>query len=150
MQSGLMQQLVGRRCSFLLANGTRLEGDLTDADGQWWRVVNEQGEVLLNPALIAAVAPDGALPAAASKRRARSAGGGSPGRPWADDELRQLADAFLDGEIDRDVAARFGRTPAIIRQMRQGFEVARGNLDAEQATEIAQTWVGRWREVLAP
>lgn len=150
MDHSPIRHLTGERLILLLADGNRIEGELLDAEGDWWRIAAGDGEVLVNPAQVAAVASAGALPAssAAPRKRAAATTGGSPGRPWADEDLTALADAFLDGENDKDLAARFGRTPAIVKQLRQGFEAARGNLDEDRISEIARTWIARWREVL--
>lgn len=141
--------LLGERCTVLLADGTRIEGTLASVDGEWWWLDGDDGELVVNPRQVAAIATGGGMPAPKPARK-RGAGGGSPGRPWAEEHLRALADGFLDGETDKELAARFERTPAIVRQLRQAFEVARGNLDQEQVTEVAATWIGRWREVLSP
>jgi len=50
----------------------------------------------------------------------------APGRAWKDDDLRTLADAFLDGGEDVDLAGRFNRSRGQIKELRQGFECARG------------------------
>ena len=39
--------------------------------------------------------------------------------------------------------------PGIIKQLRQGFEAARGNLVEDQVGEVAATWIHRWRRLLA-
>ena len=82
---------------------------------------------------------------AAAKKRSSSH---SPGRAWQEGDLRLLADAFLDGVTDQELAKEFNRTRAAIKQMRQGFECARGNLNQDLLEEIAQSWVHRWRKLL--
>lgn len=150
MDTDPIEALIGHRCVLLLVEGSRLEGELQAADSLWWRLAGDDGEILVNPQHVAAVGTGG-LPVAASGggKAAKRARSGSPGRPWADDQLKALADGFLDGETDKDLAATFGRTPAIIRQLRQAFEAARGNLDEDSLGEVASTWIGRWRQVLA-
>ncbi|MDA3963835.1 MAG: hypothetical protein PF961_23850 [Planctomycetota bacterium] len=140
--------LVGVRCALLMSDGTRLEGELSAAAPTWWTIQGDEGQILVNPAHIAAVAASGELPAKPVTRRGRASTSTSPGRPWDDRELKQLSDGYLDGETDKEIAARFERTPAVIRQLRQGFEVARGNLDADTVGEIAASWVSRWQSVL--
>jgi hypothetical protein len=153
MDSDPIEALIGHRCVLLLVEGSRIEGELQAADNLWWRLSAEEGEILVNPQHVAAVGISGGLPVTAGGggggKAAKRARGAAPGRPWADEQLKALADGFLDGETDKDLAATFGRTPAIIRQLRQAFEAARGNLDEDQLGEVAGTWVGRWRQVLA-
>jgi len=74
----------------------------------------------------------------------------APARPWRDDDLKQLADAFLDGAQDQELATRFNRTRGQVKELRQGFECARGNLVDDQISRVAATWVDRWRRVLSP
>ncbi len=73
----------------------------------------------------------------------------APGSPWSDAELKRLADAFLDGHEDGELAERHKRARPAIKQLRQGFECARGNLVEDQISSVAATWVSRWRRVLA-
>jgi hypothetical protein len=47
------------------------------------------------------------------------------------------------------LAERFGRTRGQITLLRQGFECARGNIADDAIPPVAQTWVARWRKVLA-
>lgn len=137
----------------LLVTGRRLVGSISPhASSGWWVVQTAQGVVEVNPALVVASAAPGVLDAgkAVGAPRRRSVAG-APGRPWGDEELRLLADAFLDqAASDKDLAQEFARTPAIIKQLRQGFEAARGNLVEDQVGEVALTWIPRWRRLLAP
>jgi len=140
--------------ALLLADGTRLSAAIADQRAGWWLLETDEGTVWVQLAHVVLVGSEAAVPAGG--RRGRGGGGSTsrsrssaPGRPWSDDELRMLADAFLDGAVDKDLAREFGRTPAIVKQLRQGFECARGNLDEERVTEIAASWVPRWRRVLA-
>ena len=66
-----------------------------------------------------------------------------------EDDLRALADAFLDNISDTELAMRHHRTKSAIKEMHQGFECARGNLVEDQISPVAQTWVARWRKLLA-
>ena len=140
---------VGSRISVVMSTGAQLEGDVSGRDGEWLMLETEQGPVALNRAQIVMIAGAGVPLTPAAKPTAARARSAQPGRPWTDDELRMLADAFLDGAPDKELANGFGRTPAIIKQLRQAFEIARGNLDEDQATDIAVSWVPRWRRVLA-
>ncbi len=72
-----------------------------------------------------------------------------PGRPWQDDDLKSLSESFLDGADDQTCAQRFNRARSAIRELRQGFECARGNLVEDQISPIAMGWIGRWRKVLS-
>lgn len=86
-------------------------------------------------------------PTAADRPRATSR---APGRAWKEADLRQLADGYLDGHDDAVLAVRFNRSRAQIKELRQGFECARGNLVEDQISAVAQTWIERWRRVLSP
>lgn len=137
---------LGTPCTVGLVDGTRLEGVPLAVAGGWLRLEHERGEVVVNLAQVTVVAPPGVLPARRERKRRAP---GAPGRPWQDDDLRLLADAFLDGAVDRDLAREFDRTPAIVRQLREAFEAARGELDEDALGEVARSWVPRWRRVLA-
>jgi hypothetical protein len=89
------------------------------------------------------------LPRPTSADRPRRASR-APGRPWRDEDLRQLADGFLDGQDDQQLCGSYNRTRAQIKELRAGFECARGNLVEDQISEVAATWVERWRRVLRP
>lgn len=143
-----LQRFLDTDCCLLLVDGTRLAGRLRALGADWWSVDTDNGAVVVNPRQVAAVAEGQSLATPRAPRRERRARGGSPGRPWADDELRRLADAFLDGETDKELARDFDRTPAVIKQLRQGFEIARGNLTDDAVGAIARSWVGRWQDVL--
>jgi hypothetical protein len=59
-----------------------------------------------------------------------------------------IAYAYLDGIEDGDLAQRFSRSRGQIKELRQAFECARGNLVEDQISPIAATWVARWRKAL--
>ena len=147
------------------AVGIALSGRITGKSDEWLQLLMPQGAVSVQLAHVAVIAEPGvadglsaqlpqagkafedATPAPQPAKKSRSQ---NPGRPWQDDELRMLADAFLDGITDKELAKEFGRTPAVVKQLRQGFECARGNLVEDQISEVAVTWVHRWRRVLSP
>jgi len=145
-------------CEVLVANGAVLRGALSLLDGGWWRLQGAGGVIDLNPQQVIGVGAPGSWAAAGGGSAVKEAGGGraprtnrgGAGRPWRDEELRLLANAYLDGVTDKELAQEFSRTPAIIKQLRQGFECARGNLVEDQISEVAASWVHRWRRVLAP
>ena len=151
----------GMRASFILADGTVFDGELEWARKGWAKLRGEAGIILINSAHIAVIKPlgplavededetDADLPRPRSNDRATLAGPTAPGRAWADDDLRRLADAFLDHATDAELAERHHRTKGAIKEARQGFECARGNLVEDQISQVACTWVGRWRKVLA-
>ncbi|MFW5698780.1 MAG: hypothetical protein ACOCZK_00240 [Planctomycetota bacterium] len=148
----------GHTYTFVLSDGSRVQAEVRTRAGHWVEAVCDGLVFQLNLDQVVCFAA-GALPAClagsdtragGSARRIRPKAGGSPGRRWEDDELRLLANAFLDGAIDRDLAREFGRTVAIIKQLRQAFECARGNLDEDRVGEVAQSWIPRWRRVLLP
>lgn len=140
-------------CRFELTDQRQLSGRLLGGDAQWLVVDTGQGPLLLNRIQVIAIVPPGAAfsvqaqsrPAAATSRRA---GRKAPGRKWDNTELRQLADAFLDGEADTAIADRLQRTRSAIKEMHQAFECARGNLTDDQLGPVAVTWVDRWQRVL--
>jgi hypothetical protein len=70
------------------------------------------------------------------------------GRAWLDEDLKTLADAYLDGVEDGELSQRLNRARSQIRELRQAFECARGNLIEDQISPIAATWVARWRKAL--
>jgi hypothetical protein len=77
-------------------------------------------------------------------------GSKAPGRPWNDDDLKQLSEGFLDGENDAQLAERFHRTRGQIRDLRQGFECNRGNHEFPiDQNPAASLWVDRWQKVLS-
>jgi len=152
---------LGTTITVLLANGASCQGELEDASPGWLRLRGAAGIQLIQLAQVAVIttgdvhapagriAPDGALPRPKSNDIAVKAGSRAPGRAWTDDDLRRLADAFLDQRSkDGELAARFNRARVQIGEMRRGFECARGNLVEDQISPIAATWVGRWRRVL--
>ncbi len=151
----------GREIDLHLVGGVRLEGHVLMCGNGWLQLATAQGGVLVNLAQVVAIGMEGTgsvptpvtsvggLPKPSSKDRPRMAGGTAPGRPWRDEDLKQLADSYLDGELDADLAARYHRTRGQIKEMRQGFECARGNLVDDQIGDVARTWVERWRRVLS-
>ena len=151
----------GMRASFILADGTVFDGELEWARKGWAKLRGDAGTTLINAAHVAVIKPlsplaveeedetDAELPRPRSNDRATLAGPTAPGRAWADDDLRRLADAFLDNATDAELAERHHRTRGAIKEARQGFECARGNLVEDQISPVARTWVARWRKVLA-
>ncbi len=89
-----------------------------------------------------------AKPKPSSKDAPIRAGGKALGRAWLDEDLKTLADAYLDAVEDGDLALRFNRSRGQIKELRQAFECARGNLVEDQISPIAATWVARWRKAL--
>jgi len=149
------------RASFILADGTVFAGELEWARKGWAKLRGDAGISLINVAHVAVIKPlgpmaadevdetDAALPRPRSHERATLAAPTAPGRAWADDDLRRLADAFLDNATDAELAERYHRTRGAIKEAHQGFECARGNLVEDQISPVARTWVGRWRKLLA-
>lgn len=89
------------------------------------------------------------LPKPRSKDAPVTVSAKTPARPWNDDDLKILADAFLENETDTALAERFHRSRNQITVLRQGFECARGNLVDDSISAVARTWIARWRKVLA-
>jgi len=143
----------GTTYEFELGDGRRLRALVSAAEGAWLTLAVDGRRVDLHLAQVALAAEDRLPPLTRDTQPARPTrkpSRRSPGRPWSDEELRLLADAFLDGAVNKDLAREFGRTAAIIGHLRQGFECARGNLTEDQIDEVAQSWVHRWRRVLCP
>ncbi len=92
---------------------------------------------------------DSGLPKPQSKDAPHPAGSRTPGRPWNDADLKALANAFQDGANDSQCAATHNRTRTQITILRQAFEAARGNIAEDRISPVAQTWMSRWRKVLA-
>jgi hypothetical protein len=148
----------GRRVSVQLAQGPVYRGAVRRSLDGWLLIEAESGNVLLNLDHVAVISQEGSAagdeagadellrPSPAERPHPVSR---APGRAWNDADLRQLADAFLDGQEDDALATRFNRTRAQLKQMRQGFECARGNLVEEQISPVATTWVQRWQRVLS-
>ncbi len=148
------------RANVVLAQGEIFVGEVEWSGKGWLRLRTDAGQRLINLAHVAVISFDGsvldqdgdavdaALPKPSSKDRPVKVSQ-APGRPWHDDELKRLADAFLDGHEDAELAERHKRARPAIKQLRQGFECARGNLVEDQISPVAATWVPRWRRVLA-
>jgi hypothetical protein len=145
-----------------LADGTPVPGRIIACADGWLHLRDLDGEQVFNLAQVAGItlqdgegaarpvpAQDDNLPRPRSKERPVKVGGGAVGRPWTEPELRALADAFLDGAQDGELAERFRRTRSQVTELHRGFECARGNLVEDQISPAAQTWVPRWRRLLA-
>jgi hypothetical protein len=89
-----------------------------------------------------------AKPKPSSKDNPIRVGAKALGRAWLDEDLKTLADAYLDGVEDGELSQRLNRARSQIRELRQAFECARGNLIEDQISPIAATWVARWRKAL--
>jgi hypothetical protein len=148
----------GREVTVIMATGQALRGRVLSCGHGWLYLAAENGGArLINLGQVAMVdlpgpiglVDDGALPKPRSKDDPTHAGPTAPGRAWTDAELKALADAFLDQQTDQDLAKHFARARGAIREMRRGFEAARGNLVEDEISPVARTWVARWRKVLA-
>ncbi len=150
----------GRAIAIQLVQGPIVRGTVRRVVDGWVLVESLEGQSLVNLDQVALITQEGVSavdedapaiglprpePADAPRRVTKA-----PGRAWRDEDLRQLADAFLDGGDDAALAGRFGRERSSISQLRRGFECARGNLVEDQIGAVARTWVERWRRVLAP
>lgn len=148
---------VGRRITAQLAQGPLYRGAVRRVSDGWLLLEADQGQLLINLDHVAVITPealggdeplvDEALPKPTSADRPVRASR-APGRPWNDTDLRELAEGFLDGHQDAELAPRFNRTKGQLKELRQGFECARGNLVEDQISPVARTWVERWRRVL--
>lgn len=149
---------VGRRVTAQLAQGPLYRGTVRRVSDGWLLLEAEQGQLLINLDHVAVVTPealgedepegvDAALPKPTSADRPVRTSR-APGRPWKDEDLRELAEGFLDGHQDVELAPRFNRAKGQLKELRQGFECARGNLVEDQISPVARMWVERWRRVL--
>jgi hypothetical protein len=149
----------GMRATFVLADGTAFAGEIQWNRKGWAKIGGDQGTTLIQLAHVAVIRPlgpldeggevDEELPKPRSKEGTELMGPTAPGRAWRDDDLRAIADAFLDGVSEAELATRYHRTKSALKELRQGFECARGNLVEDQISPVARTWVARLRKVLA-
>ncbi len=145
-----------------LADKTVLIGrsEPVEGVGEWVRLTSNDGVRLVNLAHVTFIdlnegkrdpgpQVDDGIPRPRSKDVPVKVGSKAPGRPWTDEDLKQLSEGFLDGALDTVLADRFNRTRTQIRDLRQGFEANRGNHDFPvEQNPAASTWVDRWRRVL--
>jgi hypothetical protein len=162
MDDPLSHLIPGRSVTAHLNNGQVVRGTVTGLRGGWLSLAggnpDGSGAVLVNLAHAGALVLDSkaaptamievAKPKPQSKEAPVRAGGKALGRAWLDEDLKALADAYLDGAEDGDLAQRFNRSRGQIKELRQAFECARGNLVEDQISPVAATWVARWRKAL--
>lgn len=159
MEDPLSQLMPGRSVTAHLSSGQVVRGTISGMRGGWLSLGGgESGAVLVNLNHATAILLDAksapapfveiAKPKPSSKDSPIRAGGKALGRAWLDEDLKALADAYLDHIEDGDLAQRFNRSRGQIKELRQAFECARGNLVEEQISPIAATWVARWRKAL--
>jgi hypothetical protein len=122
--------------------------ELQTAEGTSYLAVAQitRVDLLSPPAAEESVTGDDAIPVPRPKPLMPRPG--TPGRPWSDEDLRELAHAFLDGGADGELAERFGRSRHQITTLRQGFDAARGDRTSEDCSPVAQTWIPRFRRAL--
>lgn len=158
MHEPLASLPLDRPVTLQFADGVVLRGILRACGGGWLQLDDARGRhwvQLAHVVMVSAAAEGAAEPEVDASRpkpaprEAPGKGSRAPGRPWKDDDLKALADAFLENTIDSECAERFNRTRHQITLLRQGFEAARGGLDEDRIPEVARTWVARWRRLLA-
>jgi hypothetical protein len=147
----------GQHLQCILADGTVFSGHVDNARKGWLRLTTEQGPLLINVAHVALLKPLDASavgiglgssePETTASRR--SAGTTTAEDDWDPESLRALADGFLDGHDDSELAARLGQRKGQVKTLRQAFECARGNLVEDEIAPTAREWIDRWRSVLA-
>jgi hypothetical protein len=160
MEDPLSELMPGRHIAAVLANGQQCRGMITGIRGGWLSLGGNDKTVLVNLAQTAAITLDAkpapvpqfdmALPKPTSKEAPIRAVGKALGRAWLDEDLKALANAYLDGEEDSAIAQRISRARVQIKELRQAFECARGNVAEDQISPIAATWVPRWHKALRP
>jgi len=155
----------GRRVTAQLVQGPLYRGSVRRVVDGWLLLETESGNVLINLEQVAVISQEQGddddeasleglddedkLPKPRSAERPARASK-VPARPWKEDDLKHLSEAFLDGVDDAELATRFNRTRGQLKELRQGFECARGNLVDDQISETAATWVARWQRLLGP
>jgi len=156
----------GRRVTAQLVQGPLYRGAVRRVVDGWLLLETEAGNVLINLEQVAVISQEAGaedddeaalegldaeerLPKPRSAERPNRASK-VPARPWKEEDLKQLSEAFLDGIDDAELATRFHRTRGQLKELRQGFECARGNLVDDQISETAATWVVRWQRLLGP
>jgi hypothetical protein len=143
-----------------LADGSRCHGVIRAHGGGWVHLLGNAGTMLVNLSQVISVelnpvAPevpspiDHPRPRPVSKDVPVKVGSRAPGRPWRDEDLKGLADGFLDGRTDPELSERCHRTRSQVKELRQGFECARGMIMEDEISQVARTWIARWRRVLA-
>ncbi len=159
MDEPLAQLSAGTPVVVHLSDGSQHHGLVHVVGEGWMQLTAPAGALLINleqVVMIALTAAPAADPAPIDHPRPRpvskdipvKVGSRAPGRPWADADLKALADGFLEGGAEAALSERFHRTRAQIKLLRQGFECARGTLMEDDINEIARTWIARWRRVL--
>ncbi len=157
MNDPLVSLPIGQPVTVQFPDGVVVRGLLRACGGGWLKLEDRRGHHWVQASqvvMISAVTEGEAEPVDDDRPKPRSADAPvrtsrAPGRPWADDDLKTLAEAFLDTVNDSECAQRFNRTRHQITLLRQGFEAARGGLDEDRIPDVAKTWVARWRRVLA-
>ncbi len=160
MDDPLSHVMPGRHITAVLSSGQQCRGTVTNIGKGWITLGGGEQMVLVQITHVAAINLDSkptpspivdiAMPKPTSKETPVRAGSKALGRAWLDDDLKKLADAYLDGAQDAELAQRFSRAKGQIKELRQAFECARGNLVDDQISPIAATWVPRWRKALQP
>ena len=158
MDDPLSQLIPGRSVTAHLSNGQVVRGTVAGMRSGWLALGAEPGAVLVNLTHACALVLDTkeapvpfveiAKPKPSSKDHPMRVGAKALGRAWLDEDLKTLADAYLDGVEDGELSQRLNRARSQIRELRQAFECARGNLIEDQISPIAATWVARWRKAL--
>jgi hypothetical protein len=150
----------GTMITLHLSDGNHRHGVVRACGGGWLQLLGTAGDQLINLSQVVAVdlnaAPpvmpspiDDPRPRPVSKDIPFKVGSRAPGRPWQDDDLKGLADGFLEGRTDPELSERFHRTRSQVKELRQGFECARGTVTEDEVSQVARTWVRRWRRVLS-
>ena len=142
-----------------LVDGTPESGLVEACAEGWLRLRNRDGMRLIQLSHVAVIIPgepredatqvDAARPKPQPQEAPRKVGPKAPGRPWADADMRALADGFLEQLQDGELAERHHRTRHQVTTLRHAFECARGNLNEDDLSPVAHTWVDRWQRVLA-
>ncbi len=160
MDDPLSELMPGRHIAAMLSNGQQCRGMITGLRGGWMSLGGSDKTILLNLSQIALITLDAKpaptleidviKPKPTSKEAPIRAQGKALGRAWLDEDLKKLANAYLDGLEDGDIAQKISRARSQIKELRQAFECARGNLSEDQISPIAVTWVPRWHKALRP
>ncbi len=134
---------------FELANGRRITATVTAQAGGWLRLDRARSTLHVNISQIVCYQAPGSASLAddAPEASGRSRPAIDP-QDWDEPRLRRLAEGYLDGQGDSELATICERPRSEVRRLRRSFEAARGNLDPDRLGEQDRAWSVRWQAVL--
>ena len=141
---------IGGAYVFELANGRRVSGIVTGRAGDWLHLERSGGPLFVNAAQVVCyqIKGSGSCSGDDDARPARARRCVDPSA-WDEADLRRLAEGYLDGHSDAELATICQRPRVEVRRLRRSFEAARGSLDLDRLGDEDRDWVGRWQAVLS-